>query len=331
MLIFLYGADVFRAKEKLEEIKKRFLEKNGRKDYLISTISDDDIDLAEFRNKVLSAGFFVEKKMIVLRIQKLEIRNQNNELLEIIKKIPEETVLVIWCAEDEFLKSDLGKFLLKQKFVYKFSPLSGNELVKWIRERAGQYGAEIDNDAIAEVIDILGSPTSQKLRGASDLWKIDLELQKLCAYVSDSRPHDDRPAITKKVVTELLAREAEENIFQFIDALAGKNKKLALLLLQNEFEAGATELGILGMVARHIRILLQIKVGTGRDLSLQKEKLAKELGIHPYAAQKALAQVKNFQLNELKNIYRRLLEIDMAVKTGGVPARVLFDRMIAKI
>ena len=127
---------------------------------------------------------------------------------------------------------------------------------------------------------------------------------------------------------KLLVRETEENIFKFIDALAGKNKRLALLTLQNEFSAGANELAVLGMIARQIRILLQIK---STQVVPTKDVVAKQLGIHPYVAQKSLGQIKNFHINELKNIYRQLLQIDMSIKSSSMSARVLFDRMIAKL
>ncbi len=346
MIIFLHGADSFRAKEKLDELKRRFLEKNNGNSFLISKIDGTEFNIAEFRNKVLSSGFFAEKKMVILNYE-LKMTNDELQILEIIKKIPEETILIVWDkkGEEKSSKSDIRKYLLKQKFVFEFSPLSGNVMVSWIRERAKNYGCEIDNEAIAEICDILGT----------DLWKIDLELGKICAYANAMRRDCHAPitglamtdevaassvpslrgvrdaaipSINKKIVSELLAREAEDNIFGFIDALAAKNKRLALLALEEEFRAGAADLQILGAVVRQIRILLQIKsMGQG----LQKDAIAKQLAIHPYVAQKSLQQVKNFQLNELKNIYRQLLAIDMGIKTSTAPPRAMFGRMIGKM
>ena len=340
MVIFLYGPDAFRAREKLDELKQKFLERNGGKKYLITSMDGEDFDLADFRNKVLSAGFFAEKKMVVFRMRNAKCGmtddakcgTVNDELLEILRKIPEETALAVWHkGEDEkFLRSELGKFLLRQKYVFRFVHLFGNALVGWIRERAGRYGCAIDNEAAFLVCDILGN----------DLRKIDLELNKLCAYacsVATADPGGGKsaavPKITKKTIERLLVREAEENMFKFIDALAQKNKRLALLALQNEFDAGVSEFAILGMIARQVRILLQVKsmdAGTGH-FAIAKESVAKELGIHPYVAQKALGQAKNFNINELKNIHRQLLAIDMSIKSSGAPARALFDRMICKL
>ncbi len=360
MLIFLHGADTFRAKEKLDELKRRFLEKNNGNSFLISKIDGAEFNIAEFRNKVLSAGFFAEKKMTIVNYELL-ITNYELETLEIIKRIPEENVLIIWDkkGEEKSSKTDLKKYLLKQKFVFEFNPLSGNTLIAWIRERAKNYACEIDNEAIAEICDILGPPrvgSPSRVEAGTDLWKINLELGKICAYANalrrdchapitglamtdgesiSSAPslrgvRDEAiPSITKKMVNELLAREAEDNIFGFIDALAAKNKRMALLTLEEEFRAGAADLQILGAVVRQIRILLQIKSMSGA--SLQKDAIAKQLAIHPYVAQKSLQQVKNFQLNELKNIYRQLLAIDMGIKTSSAPPRAMFGRMIGKM
>ncbi|PIR66381.1 MAG: DNA polymerase III subunit delta [Parcubacteria group bacterium CG10_big_fil_rev_8_21_14_0_10_36_14] len=325
MIIFLYGSDIFRAKEKLEELKSRFLEKKNGNSFLISTTESLDFDLADFRNKVLSSGFFAENKMAILKIQenkktkKAENKMEEKETLEVIKKIPEETILIVWeqSGDEKFLKSDLGKYLLKQKFIYSFNVLSGNELIGWIRKRVAFYGCEIDNESAILIAEILGN----------DLCKIDLEINKLCLFIIGSKEIESKK-ISRKIVEELLSRQAEENIFKFIDALAGKNRRLAFLSLQNELSAGAGELALLGMVVRQIRILLQIKSMQG---ILKKDEVAKELGIHPYVAQKSLQQARNFQDNELKNIYRGLLQIDMAIKSSSSPARAMFDRLISRI
>jgi DNA polymerase-3 subunit delta len=316
MIIFLYGSDAFRAREKLEELKRRFLEKNNGNEFLISVISADNFNIAEFRNKVLSAGFFAEKKMVILK-NFLSLKSKDEPLvLEIVKKTPEDTVLAVWETADEadFSKSELFKFLSKQKYVYKFSALAGNDLITWIRERAKTHGAAIDNTACHFICDILGN----------DLQKIDLELQKMCCFVGSGC------AVSQSVVEKMLTREAEENIFRLIDALAVKNKRLALLYLKEEFDAGASELSVLGSLSRQVRILLQTKVLQEKG-RFGKEELAKELAIHPYVAQKSLAQEKNFHINELKNIYRRLMQVDMAIKSGGAPAGALFELIIAKL
>jgi len=355
MIIFLYGADMFRAKEKLNELKGRFLEKNngnsspgcGLGQVLVSLIDGAEFNLAEFRNKVLSVGFFAEKKMILLKVQGLAFKNQESEILGIIKKIPEETILIVWDNSDDekFLKSDLGKFLLKQKYVFEFNPLSGNALAAWIKERVALYGREIDNEAIVEICDILGS----------DLWKIDLELVKICAYASslchsegvmvteESKSRDASVAgtpsqdarqkniiITKKIVGDMLSKEAEDNIFKFVDALATKNKRLASLAFEEELRAGAPELQILGAVSGQVRNLIQVKLLLEKN-PYNKNDLAKKLNIHPYVAQKSLAQANNFHINELKNIYRQLLAIDIGIKTSSGSAKALFSRMIAKM
>ena len=51
---------------------------------------------------------------------------------------------------------------------------------------------------------------------------------------------------------------------------------------------------------------------------LNKNILIKEVKLHPFVAQKILMHMKNFNTQELKNIYQRLLDIDIKLKTGGI-------------
>ena len=81
---------------------------------------------------------------------------------------------------------------------------------------------------------------------------------------------------------------------------------------------------------RQIGVLIQTKQILQFN-QIDKIALAGELEIHPFVAQKSLVQVGNFHINELKNIYRNLLAIDISIKTSGTSARVLFYRMISKM
>jgi DNA polymerase-3 subunit delta len=327
MIIFISGADMFRAREKINELKKRFLEKNNGNGFLISEIEGADFDIAEFRNKILSAGFFAEKKFVIYKRQTLPEKKttaknkktidksgQDEEILEVIKKIPEETILLVWQMGEPDEKSELIKHLLKEKYVYVFPALSQNELVDWIKNRVALYGIGIDANAIRLMIESLGN----------DLHKIDLELKKISCFV------DAGATVDQKIIQQMLTRESEDNIFAFIDALAAKNKRLAMEYLQEELNAGVAELAILGAIARQIRIMLQIKALAERG-RVDKELLARELSIHSFVAQKSLAQEKNFTANELKNIYRRLMQIDIAIKTGGASAEAMLQLLIAKL
>ena len=123
----------------------------------------------------------------------------------------------------------------------------------------------------------------------------------------------------------------DDNIFNLVDAVGIKNKKLSLQLLQDQLASGAHEMYILSMLIRQYRLLLCVKE------MVQSQKTKKEisffLGIHPFVAQKMIQQSQNYSLDQLKMIYRLLTSIDIQLKKGSVKDKgvILFDLFVCKI
>jgi DNA polymerase-3 subunit delta len=83
------------------------------------------------------------------------------------------------------------------------------------------------------------------------------------------------------------------------------------------------------MVARQTRILIQVK-----ELSragMNREAVARRLGLHPFVVRKALEQQRNFSMVELESLHRRLLQADVATKMGHVDPIVELDMLIADV
>jgi len=64
------------------------------------------------------------------------------------------------------------------------------------------------------------------------------------------------------------------------------------------------------------RILLNLNALANRNLP--PTTIARELKLHPFVVSNSLRQVRNFSETELLTAYRKLLEIDTAMKTGGL-------------
>jgi DNA polymerase-3 subunit delta len=83
------------------------------------------------------------------------------------------------------------------------------------------------------------------------------------------------------------------------------------------------------MISRQIRILLMTRQAL--DSGVNPRRLAPELKLHPYVAQKSAAQAAKFKLIDLKNIFSRLVEIDYKLKTGQAEANSTINLLMAKI
>jgi DNA polymerase-3 subunit delta len=55
--------------------------------------------------------------------------------------------------------------------------------------------------------------------------------------------------------------------------------------------------------------------------------VAKRLGINPYFVKKVVDQARNYQVGELMLVFGRMLELDLAFKSGG-RSDALFERFV---
>jgi DNA polymerase-3 subunit delta len=134
--------------------------------------------------------------------------------------------------------------------------------------------------------------------------------------------------VTTEDVMLLTAQEHEGNIFDLVDAIGERNGKAALSQLQILLER-SDALEISGMITRQYRLLLQareiLEEGGGEN------QVRDELNLHPFVAQKLTSQARRFKIGQLEDIYRRLLKIDLDIKTGGMPGDVAYEVLVTEL
>ena len=135
-------------------------------------------------------------------------------------------------------------------------------------------------------------------------------------------------AVADADVVLLTAQEQEGNIFELVDAIGERQGRNALAQLQILLEH-SDALEISGMITRQFRLLLQAReiLDEGKGESQVRE----ELNLHPYVAQKLTSQARRFSITQLEAIYRRLLQIDLDIKSGGMPGDVAYEVLIAEL
>jgi DNA polymerase-3 subunit delta len=148
------------------------------------------------------------------------------------------------------------------------------------------------------------------------------ELTKLAGYVGRGGQ------ITPDHVDLLVQDRQEQNLFAFIDDLSARRLGPALRGARSLLDDGQAPPYILFMLARQVRVLLGV-----RDLAAQRmrpDAIAAELGQRPFVVRKALDQVRNFGPGELERLHDRLLELDLALKTGRIQADTALELFVAE-
>ena len=182
-------------------------------------------------------------------------------------------------------------------------------LKKWIVAEFSKTETKIDSFAM----DLLANCVK------TDLWRMANEINKLANYRAGG-------AVKKEDVEQLVAPGIENDIFKTIDALASKNKKLALSLLHEHLDGGDNTLYLLSMIAYQFKNLLIIKELI--DKKNQYQIIVKKSGLHPFVAQKTYSLCGQFSMPELKKIYRKIFQIDLDIKTGKVEPETALDLFV---
>lgn len=317
MIFFLYGPDTYRSRHKLKELTDKFIKEVDQSELNLSYSDGAKIKVEELNSAVATPPFLARKRMVVVTdlLSKNKDKELGRQVIELLEKetMLKDVVLIFWESAKVDERTVLFKRLAKEKYAQKFDLFNEFEVKSWIRLEIKHRGGNIASAGIDRLSQLAGN----------DLWQLNSEVDKLIAYKNSK-------TIEEADVVVLVKGRFDDNIFDFVDAIANKNQKLAMHLLSDQLNSGANELYLLTMLIRQFRILLQVKDLTADSLASQQQ-VAVELGLHPFVARKALQQVRNFSADKLKSIYRELLATDVKIKTSYAAPETLFGLLLVKI
>jgi len=338
MILFLYGLDDYRAKQKIKEVKKKFLLEVDASGASIEDLRGEDLTVDKFHNISSSNSLFARRRLIITTNL---LFNKNKDIaVEFLKYLKEHAqsdnififyepnltkdkkeVLVLATSDDNTkaltkAQSALVDFWKQSTSAQYFPLLNSQEVTAWMDKVARLAGLELDYRAKQILTATLGS----------DLWALNNELAKLIHY---KLALNDNKVIDAETVLAMLGTKSEENIFALTDAISNKNKQQAVKLLEDQLQEGVSEVYLLTMLTRQVKILLAIRA------SLDNGKSAHEIGtkmkLHPYVLQKGINQARNFNLLYLKSLLTALVRLDYSYKSGRLPASLMLSLIVAKI
>ena len=310
MIIFLYGKDTFRSSQKLNEIIEHYkkIHKSGLN---LKSVDLSEADFQEFKNDARTISMFQEKKLIVLR-NTSQNKIFQEAFLENKKNYISSDDIFVFIEEEIPGNNKFFNFLKRNARAQEFRILQGVQLKNWVKKEFNKYGAKTDNDSLDKLIESVGN----------NLWRMENEIKKLVSFKKNG-------FVKIKDVENLISPKIETDIFETIEAISSRNKKVALELLHRHIENGDSPLYLLSMINFQFRNLLIIKdlVEKGRPYYT----FQKITQLHPFVIRKSYDQARKFSLQELKKIYQKIFEVDFDIKTGKLDTQVALDLFIANI
>lgn len=254
--------------------------------------------------------FFAERRVLVLENTGL-FKKAVDGMEEHFEKFPDTTV-VIMVEEEVDKRNRLYKWFGKHGYVAELSMPDEKMLVSWIKKLCTQEGKSMEESAIFYLIEHMGT----------EMFLLKNELEKLFSYCID------RNHITITEINEVCLDEAEDKMFDMLDAIGNRNQKKALHLYRDLLELRKPAMQILTLLNRHYNILMQIS-GL-KDSGTDSKTMASVCGIPPFTVKKYMNQASAYTYNQLKEMLERCQITDQEIKTGIIKDIVGVELLIVE-
>ncbi len=307
MIIFLYGEDTYRSRQKLQEIVAHYKEihKSGLN---LRYFDGKSASFQDVKSELQTASMFKEKKLLILTDVFSNQELKDGFLKDAKRFADSDNVILFYEEKGGFARDALFAFLKKHAQSQEFELPTGLEVKAWLKNEFGKTKTRIDPMALEIMVNFAGN----------DLWQLANDVQKLVAYKGGRE-------IEVKDVRLFVKPKIDTDIFKTIDAISLKNKKQALNLLHGHIEKGDSPLYLLSMINFQFRNILGVK-----DLAERGEPLSAS-GLKPFLARKSSEQARKFTYEELKKIYLKIFQIDHSIKTGKMDPQAALGLLIAEL
>ncbi len=328
LLYVLFGEDDYSLKQFLAEIKRGV----GDEASLIANTTNLDgqkMTLDQLRSVCETVPFLAEKRLVIVEglLGRFETRGKPKRkkaarsagrgsdyksIAEYVSRIPQFTILAIVDGKISNGNPLLRELSAKAE-VRSFPLLKEAGLKPWIQRRVTEAGGSITPQAVGLLVKFVGG----------NLWLMANEIDKLVLFAGGRR-------IEEKDVGMLVSYAQEANIFVMVDAILEFKAGIALDLMQKLLQGGAPVAYFLVMLSRQFRMLVRVK-----ELVRQRKsnlEIQDKLGLSSaYVVNKLMEQAGRYSLERLKEMYHRLLETDLAIKTGRYNDELAFSILIAEL
>jgi DNA polymerase-3 subunit delta len=211
--------------------------------------------------------------------------------------------------------SPLAKACAKagQVLVYE---VSKRELPKWVAEQFARHGVRATTDACRALIGLVGD-NPQELAG---------EIDKLALWAGADEIGDEQ-------VDQLVAARADVPPFVLTDAWGRRDVAGVLAACESILERSTRSGEVPMLVGRLVAHVRRVQACQRLEAEgVRPREAASQLKMHPFAAEKAFGQGRNFSVEELRGAIVRLADLDFAIKGGSrLPSELELQRTLVAI
>lgn len=307
-IYLLYGDESYLKRQYRDKLKKALIAEGDAMN--LSVFSGKDINPGEVIDLAETMPFFADRRLIIIEGSGL-FKSGSEELAEYMKGIA-QTACLIFVEDEVDRRGRMYKSVKAAGRAVEFPRQGEKVLETWILGRLKRENKKITQPVMQQFLNAVGN----------DMEYIDKELEKLLCYCMG------RDVVTGEDVEAVCVQQAQNKIFDMINAIGEKNQKRALELYYDLLALREPPMRILFLIARQFRILLLVKELSAKGFD--NKAIAEKAGIPPFAVQRNRAQARGFELGQLYQAVADCVEAEEAVKTGNRNDRMAVELLIVQ-
>jgi DNA polymerase-3 subunit delta len=309
-LYFFYGDEPYLIQQAVQYLKVCALH-GTIPDFNFSSYYAADAEVSQVRDEVETLPMMAARRVVILReVQDLSDREWD-QLTPLFESPVDSTVFILVGGKIDKRKR-FFKHLLDASIMVEFKKPFENQIPGWIKHICKAHGMTIAEEAVQLLHRLVGN----------QLTEIEAEVRKLAEYVGEKKHAE------LEDVAQCVSRKREENVFELADSIASGDRVGALEQLVHLLDQGQSEIGIVQLVARHMRIMILIK--QGQEQGLAGQRLATFAQVPSYYLNDYTKQARPWTMKKLENSLLVLAETDKALKSSPLSAHIWLENLILK-
>ncbi len=309
-LYFFYGDEPYLLGQIPDRFKFTVLNENTV-DFNFSVYYAGDVDVVTLKDTVETLPVMSQQRLILVKNAHQFSENEWAELQEIFSNPVDSTVLVFMAEKIDKRKKSM-KMIFDAAITCEFKKPYENQIPQWINYLGQNYDLKIAQDAIHRLHRLVGNNLSE----------LDHQIQKLKSFVGA------KEVITISDVNMVVSSSKEESVFDFTKAIGQKDRVTALEQLVNLIDQGESEMSIVALLSRHVRILMTVRAGM--DQGVGGAKLASLAQVPAYFIESYTDQARLWTVKKLEDSLVILSETDKALKSSPVSSHIWLENMVLK-
>jgi len=318
----VFGDETFLKQESLDHLRSSVLGQDDGEFSLTEFVGDDALAPEVFDCLSTVALFGAGRRLVIVR-EADNFVSRHRAILEAYVARPKPSGVLVLEVASWPSNTKLAKAVAAGGLTVECKTPTGQQIAKWLVARtATQHRARLDRQAAELLLDTI----------EPDLGLLDQELAKLALSAGVDG------TIDAKLVRELVGGWRTKTTWDMLDLAAAGNAAEAIGQLERLLSAGENPVAILAQIGSTLRrFAAAARIVERAERSCRRTTLKNALekaGFRSFVLAKAEGQLRQLGRHRSGQLYRLVLDADLAVKgasSAPARARIVLERLIAEM